>query len=68
MLADKQSNAAVTTLLVGFPLRLHMLSSAPSKLLKERAGAGDKVYKIVLLLCLSYMAASHRRWVLPKIL
>ena len=26
---------------VGFPLRLHMLSSAPSELPKERARAGD---------------------------
>ena len=46
----------MANLRVGFPLRLYMLSSAPSKLPKERAGAGDKVYKIVLLLCLNYMA------------
>ena len=38
----------MATLRIGFPLRLHMLSSAPSELPKEQAGAGDKKYKIVL--------------------
>ena len=49
-----------------FPLRVYMLSSAPFELPKLRAGAGGKGYKIALLLLLSYMPASHRKWVLPR--
>ena len=41
-------------------------SSSAVKKPPLRAGAGDKCYKIALLLRLSYVAASHRKWVLPK--
>ena len=38
----------MATLRIGFPLPLRLVSSAPFELPKEREGANDKVYKIVL--------------------